>query len=141
MTLKQIADRLALTRTERRVILFLTATMLAGTGIRLYRSAYPASPRFDYRAADSTFASLTAHIQNDGNEPSRASTHISGKLNLNTATKEELNALPGIGVVTAERILQLRDQLGKFSSLDELTHVKGITIKKIEKLRPLIIVE
>jgi len=54
---------------------------------------------------------------------------------LNTATKEELISLTGIGEVKAEAILRYRMQIGKFSSVDQLLDVKGIGPKTLEKNR------
>jgi competence protein ComEA len=61
-----------------------------------------------------------------------------GKLNINTATKEQLLDLPGVGEITAERILAYRAETGKFSNVDELRAIKGMSKKKVETLRPLI---
>ena len=58
-------------------------------------------------------------------------------VNLNTASSEELQALPGIGEVTANAIIAQRSRR-PFSSVDELGHIKGIGEKKLEKLRPLV---
>lgn len=56
---------------------------------------------------------------------------------LNTATFEQLKSLPGIGKKKAEAILEFRNsRQGGFSSLDELTSVKGIGAKTLTKLRP-----
>lgn len=59
-------------------------------------------------------------------------------LNLNTATAEQLGALPGIGPKTAEAIIALRTQKGGFKSVDELGEVKGIGEAKLAKLKPLL---
>lgn len=48
------------------------------------------------------------------------------KLNINTATKEDLETLPGIGPVTAQRILDYRAQHGPFPSVAALLDIKGI---------------
>jgi len=57
-------------------------------------------------------------------------------VNVNTATMDELTALPGIGEKRAEAILEMRKQKGGFKSVDELTEVKGIGPANLEKLRP-----
>jgi competence protein ComEA len=59
-----------------------------------------------------------------------------GPISLNTATKAQLEALPGIGPVTAQKILDYRYQHGGFASIDELQAVKGIGPKKLEQVRP-----
>ena len=56
-------------------------------------------------------------------------------INLNTATAEELIAVPGIGEVTAGKILEYRAQIGRFESVDELLEVKGIGEKKLASMR------
>jgi competence protein ComEA len=61
-------------------------------------------------------------------------------LNLNTATVEQLEALPGIGRKTAERILEYRTKSGGFKRIEELMNVKGIGEKSFLKLKPLIAV-
>ena len=61
-------------------------------------------------------------------------------VNLNTATSAELEALPGIGPATASAVLDHRDQIGTFGSVDELIDVRGIGEAKLEQLRPLVTV-
>lgn len=63
-----------------------------------------------------------------------------GKLNLNQATAEQLDALPGVGPVTAQAILSWRDENGRFSSVDELLDVKGIGDTTLAELRDLVTV-
>jgi comEA protein len=56
-------------------------------------------------------------------------------INLNTATSEELQQVPGIGPVTAEKILQMRKSYGAFKSVDDLSAIRGIGPKRLEKMR------
>jgi competence ComEA-like helix-hairpin-helix protein len=138
--LKRIADRLLLTKTERNVILFLAITLLAGAGIRLYQTAFSSAPQFDYSASDSTFAALSAvpedsiaNINNKGFPVEK-----SDKLNINTATKEQLMDLPGVGEVTADRIIKYRSETGRFAAIGDLRAIKGMSKKKIEHIKSLI---
>jgi competence ComEA-like helix-hairpin-helix protein len=57
-------------------------------------------------------------------------------VDLNTASKEELIAVPGIGPVMAERILEDRQKNGPFQSVADLTRIKGIKAKTVEKWGP-----
>ena len=63
------------------------------------------------------------------------------KVNINTATMEELAKLPGVGEVIAQRIVNHREKSGKFRKVEELLVIRGISKKKLEKLRPLITTE
>ena len=58
----------------------------------------------------------------------------SQRLDLNEATAEELCALPGVGPVTAERIIALREELGSFTSPEDLLAVEGIGEATLEKI-------
>jgi competence protein ComEA len=62
----------------------------------------------------------------------------SGPVHLNTATLEDLDALPGIGPVTAQKILDFRQQHGAFSSVDELDAIPGIGPARLDQLRDLV---
>jgi competence ComEA-like helix-hairpin-helix protein len=61
-------------------------------------------------------------------------------VDINRATLEELDTLPGIGPVKGQAILDYRSQAGRFHAIDELVNVKGIGEKTLETLRPLVCV-
>ncbi|MBF6182836.1 ComEA family DNA-binding protein [Nocardia otitidiscaviarum] len=61
-------------------------------------------------------------------------------VNLNTATEAELDALPGIGPVTAKAIIAWRTEHGRFGSVDQLADVQGIGPSRLERLRGLVTV-
>jgi comEA protein len=56
-------------------------------------------------------------------------------ININTASSSQLQQVPGIGPVTADKILQMRKSYGTFKSVDDLTAIRGIGPKKIDKMR------
>ena len=59
-------------------------------------------------------------------------------LDLNQATLQQLDTLPGVGPATAQAILDYRAQHGRFRSVDDLLNVRGIGDAKLEQLRPLV---
>jgi competence protein ComEA len=62
----------------------------------------------------------------------------SGLVDLNAATAEDLDALPGIGPVTAAAIIAWREANGRFTNVDQLGEVDGIGPARLEKLRDLV---
>ncbi|MDQ3895476.1 MAG: ComEA family DNA-binding protein [Actinomycetota bacterium] len=64
-----------------------------------------------------------------------SATGASGPVHLNTATLEQLDALPGVGPVTAQKILDYRQEHGAFSSVDDLDAIPGIGPARLEQLR------
>ena len=70
--------------------------------------------------------------------PASAGEVSDGKVDLNRATKEELQSLPGIGAVKAEAILRYREEAGGFSDIESIREISGIGEKSFERLRNLI---
>lgn len=73
-----------------------------------------------------------------GGPASPASGAPAGPVDLNTATVDDLDALPGVGPVTAEAIVAWRSAHGRFDSVDQLGDVDGIGPARLEKLRELV---
>jgi competence ComEA-like helix-hairpin-helix protein len=143
------------TRNESNVVVILASTFLVGLGIRWYQSAHPAEPatkQFDYSRSDSVFQERSKAIAALAAQPSaatpnsypRAGTKPSlapGSININTASKERLMQLPGIGATYAERIVRYRKEHGPFRSARELLNVNGIGEKKFARLKALLTVK
>jgi competence protein ComEA len=75
-----------------------------------------------------------------GSAPAGPGAATSGPLDLNTATLAQLDALPGVGPVLAQRILDWRTEHGRFDSVDQLRGVTGIGESKYADLKPLVAV-
>jgi len=69
-----------------------------------------------------------------------AADSLPAKININQASEQELQALPGIGPALAGRIVEFRQTVGPFKSVDDLTQVKGIGPVVLSQLRDLIVV-
>ena len=75
------------------------------------------------------FFTLSSYVLTDTN-----------KININTATVEELVSLPGIGNKIANRIIEYREKNDNFKTIEEIMNVKGIDKKKFKKIKQLITV-
>ena len=108
---------LNLTKQERQVILFLITVALLGLGINFLTKHFSQIRVIGYVSQDI------------------------GKVNLNQANLETLIDIPGIGKVLAQRIIDYRQQNGKFNVIDELNNVKGIGKSKYQAIKDYFIIE
>ncbi len=76
-----------------------------------------------------------------GDAPANSPAAASGPINLNTATAEQLDSLPGVGPAIAKRIIAYRETTGKFTSCEEIKQVSGIGEATFAKIKDLITVQ
>ena len=100
-------------------------------------SVNPAAPLEDGERIIVPFQKTPAPVAQSNQTPP-AEPASAGPLNINTASADELDELPGIGEVIAERIVAYRESHGAFSSIEELAEVSGISERMVDDLRPLI---
>lgn len=74
-------------------------------------------------------------IQNIADQNFGISTKDDGKININTATIEELKTLPGVGPATAQKIIEYRSESGFFKTIEDIKNVSGIGDKKFEQIK------
>ena len=79
-------------------------------------------------------------VRTEGAQDTPRAAAVSAPLNLNAATVAQLEALPGIGAKTAQRILDYRQKSGGFKKIEELMNVKGIGEKSFLKIKPMVFV-
>ena len=71
----------------------------------------------------------------------RAEKHPPAKpMDLNLANAKELQELPGVGPVTAQRIIEMRQKSGRFHRVEDLLAIRGISQKKLDAMRPYVTV-
>lgn len=125
---------------EKLVIRFLLGALVIGLATGLVRrTLFVRAIEGDVsaQAADSAVSALAAAASVSPGPLGRdAGEEEMVLVNVNTAGVEELQSLPGIGPVLANRILAHRESHGPFRSEESLLDVKGIGPKQMEKIRP-----
>jgi competence ComEA-like helix-hairpin-helix protein len=128
---------IAFTPQERRILIFLVTALLLGSAVSLYRH------RRSGRLPPITISSSdpAANTAADPQTPDRGGKRPDSpkKIDINSASREELRSLPGIGPHLAEKIVAHRDLHGPFSAPEEITAVRGIGPKTYDRFRDLIV--
>lgn len=146
------------TTNERKALWFLAIVALSGTGVRIYRAATPAhaadslalsgqiarvdSTRAERRVPERRTKTRSRPSRPKAEaaaaEPSGAPSVALVLVDLDAASVEAIERLPGVGPALAKRIVQNRDSAGPFGHLDALCGVRGIGPGLAKKLRPLV---
>jgi competence protein ComEA len=124
------------TSSERKALLFAAAVLLLGSAVRVARSlalAPVASSESRAALAQQIAAVERAKVTSHAAKADAGSRAI---VNINTATLAQLQTLPRVGPVLAERIRTFRDSAGRIGSLEELDKVKGIGPAMLKELAP-----
>lgn len=152
---------LGFTQQEQKIVLFLVFSLVIGAGVQLYRRVVGQGQEqqlnvafieeFRERAAAMNSDSLVSAKTSQGsvNSPSSRQKPFSGgvreakkatgqnrKVNINSGTSAELEALPRIGPTLAKRIVEYRNKHGEFSQVRDLIKVKGIGKSTLKELKP-----
>jgi len=165
--IKKISKKFGFTETEVLVILFLAGMFILGFIYKEFFKEERVSEykNFDYSQEDSLFSyysKLNPEIDPDDSllvsnleikkkvlelkdslfySKKETINLVEKSININSAGIEELVMLPGIGEKTAEKILLLRKERGKFRKLDEIMDVKGIGEIKFNKIKKFLYIE
>ena len=105
------------------------------TGVE--QTSEPSNPQERSTAPLSTSEAAVSPLQPQ-QMPQASNRSVEQKLDLNRATEQDFEALPGIGPVLAERIVEYRHTRGAFRDVEQLRRVKGIGKKKFERIRSLV---
>jgi competence protein ComEA len=157
---EKFSRKIGFTETEIVVILFLSGLFIFGfVYVEFFKENNSGQTKFDYTEQDSLFElySRSEFLNNGGEYTSEQKQQIKKEvlelqdsfvytkkdveslaeksIDINSASLELLMRLPGIGEVTSEKIIELRNQKGQFRKLDELMEVKGIGEVKFNKIK------
>ena len=133
------------TATEKRALIITISIVIIAALIQYILPHHNNPQNFNYSQSDSIFYRLSYEKVNYSKETSnqinrerkkKKSKPTRSSIDLNTASKSQLEKLPRIGPKTAERIINYRKTANGFSSNEELMKVKGIGPKTFENIKP-----
>jgi comEA protein len=144
-----VLSKWGFTRNERVAICVLALALVAGICVKQIKQRISTNSLSSLTQEDSlAIYQLNQYTQSlkslnpDSNlKPEKAQLKPYHLININTASAEELETLPGIGPVLAQKIIEYRTTYGLFTSIDSLTKVSGIGKVKMAKLKDKITVE
>lgn len=159
-------EKLEIKRSERIAVSVLMIILVLLSGIRLIQKPSTNYDEKQYQEMEQVFKEKSKKIQEERDlilaryEPNRQVPVSSSVMeeqdvavseadttdqdqpvelvNINMATREQLQVLPGIGPAYAGRIVEWRKENGSFTAKDQLIEIKGIGEKRLEKIKPLI---
>jgi len=131
--LYRLQQRLSITRREGLAVVTLITLFLVGLTVRHVQEQQV--PPLDADSLVAQSVSDTAAVS--APEPTTASPSAENPINVNTASREALKALPGIGPALSKRIMTYRSRQS-FQRVDELERVSGIGPKTLATLRPMV---
>lgn len=145
-------EKLQITRQERFTVTALIVLILIFQGIKIVVERQRVAEPESHAVLLRQFKERSQAVGSESferSEPSRSADSVKSaitepdegvraKVNINTAGMAELESLPGIGRTYAKRIMEYRERMKGFRSVDELKEVKGIGPRTLEKLRPLV---
>lgn len=166
---KNIFKYLSFTRSETKVILFIVSAIIIGFSIKYYKQVFgdtntknqdyfsktderflsksrnPGFDTLDNQKKEKILRTSDDSLKNAEKEKktkSKKEIALEGKqININTASKDELMLLPGVGESIASRIIEYRELNNGFKNIEDIMEVKGIGKKKFEKMKDYIKVE
>ena len=138
------------TKQEQRFLLFLVITFIVGLGAKYVRRSVETPPDHDWQLQrDKLIAefheksALLAEADSTDHDTATPITKksLTGTININTASSEELQLLPRIGPATAAKIIAYRQQHGPFATIEEIQKVKSIGPKTFDNIKDYITVD
>ena len=140
---------------HRKIIIILVIVILAGGGFWILKHFHPAlflgepdlvveteaTPPPPPQPAPTPKSEIAVHVTGPDlsvtpqSSTSRSTPSEGARININAATSQELQTIRGVGPALARRIIEYRRTSGRFSTVDDLTNVKGIGEKTLEKIR------
>jgi competence protein ComEA len=147
----RLQQRLAITRRESIAILTLSALLFLGLVVREVQPPAPPPNPTAHEHMKARFEARTAMLPG-ANRPAAGNTGMTGdsaaasdalvvRMDLNTASAPALQQLPGIGPALSGRILAYRQSHGPFAEVADITRVRGIGPKTLERITPMLYVE